>query len=122
MITDTKTAIAINSFLNFVARTFESYIEMYPVFGYKHIIKLQNELREDSTLREKKRKEILMSSDQKKMFILRETTKLSKQIDEKMEKEVSSVENDLICSFKKAVTKSVNQDLLEAYRKKVKKT
>ena len=122
MITDTKTAIAINSFLNFVARTFESYIEMYPFFGYKHIIKQQNELREDSTLREKKRKEILMSSDQKKMFILRETTKLSKQIDEKMEKEVSSVENDLICSFKKAVTKSVNQDLLEAYRKKVKKT
>ena len=122
MITDTKTAIAINSFLNFVARTFESYIEMYPFFGYKHIIKQQNELREDSDLREKKRKEILMSSDQKKMFILRETTKLSKQIDEKMEKEVSSVENDLICSFKKAVTKSVNQDLLEAYRKKVKKT
>ena len=116
MITDTKTAIAINSFLNFVARTFESYIEMYPFFGYKHIIKQQNELREDSTLREKKRKEILMSSDQK-MFILRETTKLSKQIDEKMEKEVSSVENDLICSFKKS--KSVNQDLLEAYRKKV---
>ena len=64
MITDTKTAIAINSFLNFVARTFESYIEMYPFFGYKHIIKQQNELREDSTLREKKRNFDVLRSEE----------------------------------------------------------
>ena len=105
MITDTKTAIAMNSFLNFVANTFESYIEIYPVFGYKDIIKQEIKLRKDSTLREKIREDILMASDQKRKYILKKTRDLTQKIDEKMEEEVASVENDLLCSFKKALTK-----------------
>ena len=121
IISDTKTAVAMNSFLNFVAKTFESYIEIYPVFEYKDIIKQQKQLREDSTLREKIREDILISSNQKWKYILKRTKDLTKKIDEKMEKEVASIENDLICFFKKAVTKSVDKDLWEALSEKMMK-
>ena len=99
----------------------EGCIELYPVFEYKDIIKQQNNLRKDSNLREKIREDILIASDQKRKYILDETRDLNQKIEKKMEKEVASVENDLICSFKKAVTKSVDKNLLEVYRKKIKK-
>ena len=121
MIEDTKTAIAMNSFINFISKTFESYIEVYPVFEFRNIIEQKNNLRKDSSLREKTRQDILISSDLKKAYITRSTQKLTKKIDEKMKKDIKSVENDLICSFKKAVTKSVSSDILNVYLKKMKK-
>ena len=121
MIDDTKTAIATNSFLNFVAKIFESYVESYPVFDHKEIIKQEKILRKDSSLRDKTMEKILISSDIKKAHIMNETRSISEKLDEQLKRDLTSIENDLICSFKKAERKSVDKDLLDAYRRRMRK-
>ena len=122
MIDDTKSALATNSFLNFVAKIFESYVESYPVFGFKEIIKQQNKLRQDMSLRDKILENILISSDLKKTHILSERRNISEKLEEQIKRDLTSIENDLICSFKKADRKSVNKDLLDAYRRRMRKS
>ena len=122
MIDDTKTAIATNSFLNFVAKIFESYVESYPVFDYKEIIKQEKKLRKDLSLRDKTMEKILISSDLKKAHIVNETRSISEKLDEQLKSDLTSIENDLICSFKKTERKSVDKDLLDAYRRRMRKS
>ena len=121
MIDDTKTAIATNSFLNFVAKIFESYVESYPVFDHKEIIKQEKILRKGTSLRDKTMEKILISSDIKKAHIMNETRSISEKLDEQLKRDLTSIENDLICSFKKAERKSVDKDLLDAYRRRMRK-
>ena len=116
MIKNTKSATAMNTFLNFIARTFESYIEQYPLTQFKSIINQYNQLNQDQTLREQIKLKILKSIVQKKSFIKGEIIKLDQKLEEKLKQDIRSVENDMICKFKKETNKSMNDDLFELYK------
>lgn len=70
---------------------------------------------------ENSKESISNSLENQTLYIKKETSKLSKKLYEKLEKDLSSVENDLICSFKSDVEKTIDQNILNAYEKHMRK-
>jgi len=100
LLKDTKTAVVMNIFVNFVSTTFEKFLETYPLNKKSFVIENFDIFKKSEIRRIEEREKILQDMNEKIRMINRESSRLSNSLDERMKANLTEIENDFICKFK----------------------